>query len=90
LHFRKIALDWCRENSKDARYLGAYELRIYARGIQAWVDCPRCGRRLKLRDALTVPSLDATLLMLKAPYLCERCGSPRAFLVLERQPRSIH
>jgi hypothetical protein len=58
--------------------------------LRAWVDCPCCGRRLKVQDALTLNGLDATALMLKAPYLCERCGSSRAFMVLERQPRSIH
>jgi hypothetical protein len=58
--------------------------------LDVWVDCPRCGRRPKFQDALTLKSVDATPLLLKAPYLCERCGSSRAFFVLKREPRSIH
>lgn len=58
--------------------------------LDVWVDCPHCGRRLKLQDALTLKGFTSTPLTLDAPYLCERCGSSRAFLVLKRQRRSIH
>jgi hypothetical protein len=58
--------------------------------IKVWIDCPRCGPRPKFQDAVTLNHLDATPLLLKSPYACERCGCPQAFLVLERQPHSIH
>jgi DNA-directed RNA polymerase subunit RPC12/RpoP len=70
--------------------IGAMKLERIPVVLDMWVDCPRCGRRLKLQDALALKGLDAIPLILEAPYLCERCGSSRAFLVLKRQPCPMH
>ena len=69
---------------------GRMNLELSPVVLDVWVDCPHCGRRLKLQDAVTLKGLDATPLIRKVPYLCERCGSSRAFLVLKRQRLSIH
>ena len=58
--------------------------------LRAWIDCPNCGRTDRLVKAFRLDENIATPLLTKAPFICERCGTHRAFLVLERTAQSIH
>jgi ribosomal protein S14 len=58
--------------------------------LRAWTDCPTCGRTDRLTKAFRLDENIATPLVMKAPFTCERCGTHRAFLVLERTAQSIH
>jgi hypothetical protein len=58
--------------------------------LRAWIDCPTCGRTDRFIKALRLDEDIATPLLTKAPFICELCGTRRAFLVLERTAQSIH
>jgi hypothetical protein len=58
--------------------------------LRAWIDCPKSGRTDRLVKAFRLDENIATPLVTKASFICERCGTHRAFLVLERTPQSLH
>jgi hypothetical protein len=58
--------------------------------LNAWIDCPRCGRIDKLSRDFRLPKDIAGPMQLKVTFRCERCGTAAAFLCLDRTISSIH
>jgi ribosomal protein S14 len=58
--------------------------------LNAWIDCPWCGRFDKLSRDFPLPKDIAGPMQIKVPYRCERCGRAAAFLYLDRTVSTIH
>jgi hypothetical protein len=58
--------------------------------LRGWIDCPQCGQADRLIKTFRLDESFATPLLTKVPFICQQCGTQRAFLVLERIPQSIH
>lgn len=58
--------------------------------ILAFVDCPNCGRISKPESQITVVLGADTPNHIHCHFKCERCGSRKALLHLERQILSRH
>jgi hypothetical protein len=58
--------------------------------LRAWIDCPTCGRMDRFTKTFRLDANWATALFTKAPFICQRCGTHRAWLVMKRTPQAIH
>jgi hypothetical protein len=58
--------------------------------LNAWIDCPRCGRIDKLSREFRLPKDIAGPMQLKVPFCCERCRLAAAFLYFDRTVSTIH
>ena len=58
--------------------------------LNAWIDCPRCGRIDKLSRDFRLPKDIAGPMQITIPYRCERCRRAAAFLHFERTVSTIH
>jgi hypothetical protein len=58
--------------------------------LNAWIDCPLCGRIDKLSRDFRLPKDIAGPMQIKVQFRCERCGTAAACLYLDRTVSSIH
>jgi hypothetical protein len=58
--------------------------------LNAWIDCPRCGRIDKLSRNFRLPKDIAGPMQMKVRCRCERCRRAAAFLHFERTVSTIH
>jgi hypothetical protein len=58
--------------------------------LRAWIECPACGHMDRFTKAFRLDAEVATPLFTKAPFICQRCGTHRAWLVMERTALAIH
>jgi len=58
--------------------------------LNGWVDCPGCGKFLKLSRVFRLPEAMAGPMQLKVRCRCEQCGRAAAFLYLDRTLLTMH
>lgn len=66
------------------------EYRIAPARIHAFIDCPNCGRIPKPAGELMVALGTESPNRVHCRFRCERCGSDKALLHLEREILSRH
>jgi hypothetical protein len=69
---------------------GAMRPRTVPVQLEAWIDCPGCGKFHKLSRAFQLDMDIAGAMQLMVRTRCEHCGSGQAFLYLERTVATIH
>ena len=58
--------------------------------LRAWIECPSCGHMDRFTKTFSLDLEVATPLTTQAPFICQRCGTQRAWLVMQRSPHAIH
>lgn len=58
--------------------------------VRAFVECPNCGHIPKAETEITVVLGSVSPSHIHCHFRCERCGSRKALLHLEREIFSVH
>ena len=82
MHFWRNAAKTAMDKYGARRDHGAMERATVPVELNAWIDCPRCGKIHKLSRDFRLPEQIAGPLHEKVRYRCERCGRAEAYLYL--------
>jgi hypothetical protein len=89
-HFSAIAPDYHRDPALCACHRGCMRSDSVPVVLRAWIECPVCGRTDRFTKEIRLDADAADPLTIQAPFICQRCGTRRASLMLERRLRVIH
>ena len=89
-HFMPDASDFDRDAALLARHASPMHPKLQSMLLRAWIECPACGHMDRFTKSFLLDLEIATPLGTKAPFICQRCGTDRAWLVMQRSPQAIH
>ena len=73
-----------------ARHASPMRPKLQPMLLRAWIECPTCGHMDRFTKTFPLEAEVATPLTTKAPFICQRCGTDRAWLVMQRTSCAIH